>query len=70
MQAILATIGDLYLYKFSRRLADQSTAQWTLCCQLASWFTFYCGTRTLTNSVETVITTVAMYYFPWPETKR
>ncbi|XP_019614320.1 PREDICTED: GPI mannosyltransferase 3-like, partial [Branchiostoma belcheri] len=28
---------------------------------------FYCGPRTLTNSMETVLTTAALYYYPWPQ---
>ena len=69
-QGVFAAIGDVYLYKLSRRLSGPSTARLALLCQLTSWFTFYCCTRTLTNSMETVLTTVAMYYFPWPDVPR
>ncbi|XP_062584188.1 GPI mannosyltransferase 3-like [Saccostrea cucullata] len=66
LQGIFAAWGDLYLYKLSWKLADRATAQWTLFCQITSWFTLYCCTRTLTNSMESVLVTVALYYFPWP----
>ncbi|ESP05347.1 hypothetical protein LOTGIDRAFT_181193, partial [Lottia gigantea] len=66
LQGVLAAIGDLHLYKLSRKLSDTPTAQWTLLCQVINWFTLYCCTRTLTNSTEAVLVTVALYYFPWP----
>ena len=66
MQALFAAVGDLFLYKLSARLAGHKAARWTLLCQLTSWFTFYTYTRTLTNSIEAILTTVALYYFPWP----
>ncbi|KAL6074811.1 glycosylphosphatidylinositol anchor biosynthesis, variant 2 [Balamuthia mandrillaris] len=33
--------------------------------QLLSWFTFYCGVRTLSNSAEAVLCTVVLYHWPW-----
>lgn len=38
-------------------------------CYLCSWFSWYCCTRTLTNSMETTITCLALFYFPLPESK-
>lgn len=69
LQGVLAATGDLYLYKLSSRLSNKSVAQWTLVCQLLSWFTFYTYTRTLTNGAETALTVIALYYYPWPATK-
>ncbi|CAD5115662.1 DgyrCDS4617 [Dimorphilus gyrociliatus] len=66
LQAIFAALCDLYLYKFSSKIANQNVAKWSLLCQLTCWFTFYCYTRTLTNSMETVLSTMALFYFPWP----
>ncbi|KAJ8305556.1 hypothetical protein KUTeg_016101 [Tegillarca granosa] len=59
-QGVLAAYGDLYLFKLSCKLTDRATAQWTLLCQTLSWFMIYCSTRTLTNSTETVLITVAL----------
>ncbi|XP_074643066.1 GPI alpha-1,2-mannosyltransferase 3-like [Tubulanus polymorphus] len=70
LQALFAGVGDLYLYRFSRRISNQATAQWSLFCQLTSWFTFYCCTRTLTNSTEATMMPIALYYFPWPDKTR
>lgn len=35
-----------------------------LFCQLTNWFMFYCFNRTLSNSLETVLTLVGLYYWP------
>ena len=64
LQACFASCGDLFLYKLAAKRFDVQTARWTLICYLISWFTLYCVTRTLTNSLETVLTTVALYYWP------
>ncbi|PFX22760.1 GPI mannosyltransferase 3 [Stylophora pistillata] len=64
MQACFASFGDLFLYKLAAKRFDLQTARWTLICYLISWFTLYCVTRTLTNSLETVLTTMALYYWP------
>ena len=34
-----------------------------LLCNLASWFTFYSITRTLSNSTEAALTPVVLYYW-------
>lgn len=38
-------------------------------CHLCSWFSWYCCTRTLTNSMETTLTCLALFYFPLPGSK-
>ncbi|GMH01018.1 hypothetical protein Nepgr_002857 [Nepenthes gracilis] len=63
-QSIFAAIGDLYLYKFSDILFGNQVARWTLFSQLANWFLFFSYTRTLSNSLETVLTVVSLYYWP------
>lgn len=35
-----------------------------LFAQMANWFMFFCITRTLSNSLETVLTLVSLYYWP------
>ncbi|XP_064606648.1 GPI mannosyltransferase 3-like [Liolophura sinensis] len=66
VQGFWAACGDLFLYKLSRRLSDRPTAQWALLCQILSWVTLYMSTRTLSNSLESVLTVMALYYYPWP----
>lgn len=64
VQSCFASFGDLFLYKLAVKRFDLQTGRWTLICYLISWFTFYSVTRTLTNSLETVLTTIALYYWP------
>ena len=69
VQSFFAAFGDLFLYKLAVKRFDHQTGGWTLICHLMSWFTFYSVTRTLTNSLETVLITIALYYWPY-DTKK
>ncbi|XP_014509372.1 GPI mannosyltransferase 3 isoform X1 [Vigna radiata var. radiata] len=64
LQSVFSAIGDLYLYKLSEVLFGDSVAKWTLFSQLFNWFMFYCFSRTLSNSLETVLTLVSLYFWP------
>ncbi|XP_078377243.1 GPI alpha-1,2-mannosyltransferase 3-like isoform X2 [Oculina patagonica] len=64
VQACFAACGDLFLYKLAVKKFGFQTGKFTLICYLTSWFTFYSVTRTLTNSLETILTTIALYYWP------
>ncbi|GJJ76971.1 GPI mannosyltransferase 3 [Entomortierella parvispora] len=66
LQSGFAALGDLYAYKFSYRLFEnQLIANWTLFLSAASWWNFFCSTRTLANSLESALTIVALYYWPF-----
>ncbi|KAG9273454.1 GPI mannosyltransferase 3 [Astyanax mexicanus] len=67
--AILAAFADAKLYYLILKLENPEVAKWTYFCQLCSWFTWYCCTRTLTNSMETSLTVLALCYFPLHGTK-
>ncbi|KAJ8391631.1 hypothetical protein AAFF_G00087720 [Aldrovandia affinis] len=67
--ALLAALADIKLYSLVQRLEHPDVAKWTYFCQLSSWFTWYCCTRTLTNTMETVLTTMALHYYPLPGSK-
>ncbi|XP_048887452.1 GPI mannosyltransferase 3 [Brienomyrus brachyistius] len=69
IHAFLAAMADVKLYAFVRRLEHRDVARWTYFCQLSSWFTWYCCTRTLTNTMETILTTLALCYYPVPGSK-
>ncbi|XP_015198606.1 GPI mannosyltransferase 3 [Lepisosteus oculatus] len=62
--AFLAALADIKLYSLIRGLEHSGVARWVFVSQLCSWFTWYCCTRTLTNTVETVLTTLALHYYP------
>ncbi|XP_076984089.1 GPI alpha-1,2-mannosyltransferase 3 isoform X1 [Tamandua tetradactyla] len=64
IQALLSAIADIRLYSLIKQLEDTKMARWVFFCQVCSWFTWYCCTRTLTNTMETVLTIIALFYYP------
>ncbi|KAF8400440.1 hypothetical protein HHK36_013738 [Tetracentron sinense] len=64
LQSIFSSVGDYYLYKLSNVTFGEHAAQLALFSQLTNWFMFFCFTRTLSNSLETVLTLVGLYYWP------
>ncbi|XP_019162244.1 PREDICTED: GPI mannosyltransferase 3 [Ipomoea nil] len=64
LQSLFSAVGDLYMYKLSRVLFDDHVAKLALFAQLTNWFMFFSLTRTLSNSLETVLTLVSLYYWP------
>jgi hypothetical protein len=66
LQALFAAGGDMALFLLARRLFGRRAATWTLFLSLCSWFYFFCLTRTLSNSLECSLTSVALML--WPDT--
>uniref|UniRef100_UPI00358E75BB GPI mannosyltransferase 3-like isoform X2 n=1 Tax=Myxine glutinosa TaxID=7769 RepID=UPI00358E75BB len=64
-QAALAAAADWSVYQTARNLIGPRDASWVLAAQLSSWFTWYCATRTLANSVEWALLCVALPLYPW-----
>ncbi|KAL0681051.1 hypothetical protein Bca4012_047898 [Brassica carinata] len=64
MQSVFSAVGDLYLYKLSDALYGENVAGWSLFCQMANWFMFFCMNRTFSNCLETVLTIMGLYYWP------
>jgi GPI mannosyltransferase 3 len=60
-QALLSAYADYRFYVWNNR------KKWSLFIILTSWFWFYTGSRTLINSFEAALTTIALSYFPWGE---
>ncbi|KAM9366078.1 GPI mannosyltransferase 3 [Symphorus nematophorus] len=69
LQSLLAAFADVKFFFFIRTLESLDVATWTFFCHLCSWFSWYCCTRTLTNSMETTLTSLALFYFPLPGSK-
>lgn len=69
IQALLAAFADVKFFFLIRTLENRDVAKWTFFCHMCSWFTWFCCTRTLTNSTETTITCLALFYFPLPGSK-
>ncbi|XP_023535348.1 GPI mannosyltransferase 3 [Cucurbita pepo subsp. pepo] len=64
LESIFSAVGDFYFYKLSSALFGDYVAKWALFSQLTNWFMFFCFNRTLSNSLETVLTLVSLYYWP------
>ncbi|CAN0840275.1 Mannosyltransferase APTG1 [Linum grandiflorum] len=64
LQALFSAFGDLYCYKLSSVIFGATAARWALFSQLTNWFMFFCYNRTLSNSLEAVLTLVGLYHWP------
>ncbi|XP_043994222.1 GPI mannosyltransferase 3 [Gambusia affinis] len=69
VQALLAAFADVKFYLLIRTLETEDVSRWTFFCHLCSWFSWFCCTRTLTNTAETTLTCLALFYFPLPGSK-
>ncbi|PKA55335.1 Dol-P-Man:Man(7)GlcNAc(2)-PP-Dol alpha-1,6-mannosyltransferase [Apostasia shenzhenica] len=58
MQSLISSVGDVYLYKLSSLIFDGQ-----LFSHLSNWFMFFCIPRTLSNSLETVLSVMGLYYW-------
>jgi len=54
----------LLLYILCTTYAYENLTLSQLFSQLSNWFMFYCFSRTLSNSLETVLTLVSLYFWP------
>ncbi|XP_015120305.1 GPI mannosyltransferase 3 [Diachasma alloeum] len=57
-QAVLSAYADYRFYIWTR-------STWSTFVLTLNWFWYYCASRTLTNTVETALTTIALSTFPW-----
>ncbi|OJJ64197.1 hypothetical protein ASPSYDRAFT_84219 [Aspergillus sydowii CBS 593.65] len=66
-QAVIAAVGDFYTWKLARYIyGNGSYESWaTLALTAVSPWQWFCSTRTLSNCLETTITIVALYQWPW-----
>ncbi|XP_061399484.1 GPI mannosyltransferase 3 [Musca vetustissima] len=59
LQATLSAYSDYRFFIWTGK------KKWGLFLIAVSWFWFYTGSRTLSNTLETSLTTIALSYFPW-----
>lgn len=67
MQAVFGAVGEYYVYKLAWMLYGSGIAWSVLFCQVTSWFMFYCITRTLTNSMETALISIGLYFWEFSQ---
>ncbi|KAF1834992.1 hypothetical protein BDW02DRAFT_588513 [Decorospora gaudefroyi] len=66
-QAVFAALLDCYTWKLAEKVYGRGsrTALTTLALSVCSPWQWFCSTRTLSNCLETTLTSVAIYYWPW-----
>ncbi|CAO2658740.1 Nn.00g064630.m01.CDS01 [Neocucurbitaria sp. VM-36] len=66
-QAVFAALLDCYTWKLAEKVYGRGsrTALTTLALSICSPWQWFCSTRTLSNCIETSITSSAIYYWPW-----
>ncbi|KAH8895123.1 hypothetical protein GQ53DRAFT_642138 [Thozetella sp. PMI_491] len=57
VQSVFAALGDFYAWRLATAIHGGRSN--------APWATWYCSTRTFSNSLETTLTIAALYYWPW-----
>eukprot|EP00884_Botryococcus_braunii_P008626 jgi/Botrbrau1/17765/Bobra.0127s0022.1 len=62
-QSLLVVYADAEVYTGTAILFGSHAARWALVCQLASWFNFYCMTRTYSNSLEACFTVISLRHW-------
>lgn len=58
-QALLSAYADYRFYKWTNQ------RKWAIFLVASSYFLFYIGSRTLVNTLEASLTTIALSMFPW-----
>ncbi|KAH8730087.1 Alg9-like mannosyltransferase family-domain-containing protein [Phaeosphaeriaceae sp. PMI808] len=66
-QAVFAALLDCYSWKLAEKAYGHGSrgALATLALSVCSPWQWFCSTRTLSNCLETTITTMAIYHWPW-----
>uniref|UniRef100_A0A8R1E0L2 Mannosyltransferase n=1 Tax=Caenorhabditis japonica TaxID=281687 RepID=A0A8R1E0L2_CAEJA len=64
--ALLFSVADFSFHRLCRRLCiTKGIADLSFISYISSWFIFYCAPRTLSNSLETSLTLIALNWFPF-----
>lgn len=58
LQALLSAFADYRFYVWTKN-------KWALFSLCINWYWYYCAPRTLSNTLETSLTTIALSIFPW-----
>ncbi|XP_067004711.1 GPI mannosyltransferase 3 [Anabrus simplex] len=68
LQALISSVSDFCLWLWLCREIKTSGGV-ALFSIAIPWFWFYCCSRTLSNTLETSLTAMALYFFPWKNNK-
>ncbi|KAI8926169.1 Alg9-like mannosyltransferase family-domain-containing protein [Entophlyctis helioformis] len=70
VQGVFAGLADTFTFMLALKMFGSRTARWTIAAMLMCWFNWYCLVRTYSNSLEACLTAIALYYWPWPRSRR
>lgn len=69
LQGVISSISDVYFIRWVHEKRN-GRFYWAMLTWLTCYFISYCSTRTLINTFEMNLTTIALYYYPWtPKSK-
>ncbi|KAK6497789.1 glycosylphosphatidylinositol anchor biosynthesis [Arthrobotrys musiformis] len=63
--AITAALGDVYTGLLARKLYGKEAGTYALLLSIFSAWNWFCSTRTFSNCLETTLTIMGMYHWPW-----
>lgn len=65
IQTLFSTFSDYCFVSWVQKNSKYSNIFWPVVYYMSNPFLAYCLTRTLVNTLETNLTTIALYYYPW-----
>lgn len=67
LQTMFSAYSDYCFVRWTKKHSKCSSSNvfWPAVCYVSCPFVAYCSTRTLVNTLETNLTTVALYRYPW-----
>ncbi|GLH01717.1 Mannosyltransferase [Gryllus bimaculatus] len=68
LQACISIVSDAYFCNWVSREVPGAGGL-AIFAVSSAWFWLFCSTRTLINTIETSLSVIALYYYPWPEEK-
>ncbi|RKO86129.1 GPI mannosyltransferase, partial [Blyttiomyces helicus] len=66
VQSVFVAMADVYTFMLANKIFGPRASKWAIMCSLMSWYIYFAGVRTLSNSIESAFTVVGLYYWPWP----
>jgi len=65
LQTLFTTYSDYIFIRWLQKYSRLSNIFWPVAYYMSCPFLAYCSTRTLVNTLETNVTIIALYYYPW-----
>jgi len=65
VQACLSALGDFFFFRLVKRVVGVEAAKWATFAYLTNHFALFSLPRTLSNSLETILSVIALSYFPF-----